>query len=145
MSRQETAIFCQKTFSLKLTCKMKITSSPILRFIYFFFSLNVYSFRALLVAHASMFPSEQGFKKDTLAAKKMVFILLKRVLLKLNFEHKCHFCVNCFFNILDNYSKCRLFRFLHCGTRLYIATRTGVQIRHISGWKMVKFCKKMYF
>ena len=69
------------------------------------------------VVYACKFPSKQGLKKNTFAAEKNGCILLKEVLLKLNFKHRGHLFTNCLFYILDNYCKRCLFQFLPCGIR----------------------------
>ena len=69
-------------------------------------------------------------------------VVLKELLLfcKLNFKHKSHVEATWLFCILDNFCKCRPLQSLLCGIRMHIAILTGVQIEHISGWKMVIFC-----
>ena len=67
-------------------------------------------------------------------------VVLKELLLKLNFKHKSHVEATWLFCILDNFCKCHPLQSLPCCIRMLIAILTGVQIEHISGWKMVIFC-----
>ena len=60
-------------------------------------------------------------------------ILLRKVLLKLNFQDKIHLYVNYLFYILSLCLKCLLFQFLSRGIPMHASILTGVQKGHISG------------
>ena len=62
-------------------------------------------------------------------------ILLKNVLLKLNFLDGSYFYGNCLFHILTIYHRCLFFQFWCCGIRMHICILTSVQKGRIYSWK----------
>ena len=60
-------------------------------------------------------------------------ILLRKVLLKLNFEAEDHLYANCLSYILSLCLKCLLFQFVSRGIPMQIFILTGVQKGHVSG------------
>ena len=74
-----------------------------------------------------------GVEKGHIRGYNNGCILLKELLLKLNFKHKSHVEATWLFCILDNFGKRRPLQSLRCGIRMHIAILTGVQIAQISG------------
>ena len=107
---------------------MKITCMPIVLFYILSLCLKCLSVRCVVTAYECTFPSEQCFKSDTLAAKKVVsYILLKKVLLKLNFEHKRDLHAKFFFYILPFCLKFVLFQFFSRSICMHNPILTEVQ------------------
>ena len=106
---------------------------------FFFYVLTIYRkcliFQFLSRGMRMHIPILVGVQKGRISRWKNGYILLKKLLLKCNFEDAGHFSADCFFFILAIYHKCFLFQFLGCGIRMQIPILTGVHKGCISSWK----------
>ena len=105
-----------------------------------FFILTVYRiyllfqfFLHLWYTYTHSHPSRGS--KGRISGWKNCHILLKNVLLRLNFQDEGHFYAICLFYILSFCLKCLPFQFLSCGMRMHILVLTGVQNGYINSWK----------
>ena len=112
---------------INITC-MLIASS-----ILWFFTVNAVFFSSLVVTYVSTFSSSQGFKK-----KHNGYILLKNVLLKLNFQYDGQLYANCLIDILIFYRKFLRFEWFTRGIRTS-------KCMHKSPKKQSYFAKKCRF
>ena len=76
-----------------------------------------------------------GVQKGPISGWKNGHILVKKLLLKRNFEDAGHLSGKCFFFILTLCHKCLLFQFLPCEIRMQIPILTGVHKGSINSWK----------
>ena len=120
-------------FFWKCISETKITCMPIVCFVVSPLCLKCLLFQIRTHGIRMHVSIRTGVEKGQIGGYKNVCILLKEVLLKLNFKHKGHVYTNCLFYILDNYWKRRIFQFLPCGIPMHIPILTGVQIGQISG------------
>ena len=90
-------------------------------------------------------PILTGVQKGPISGWKNGHILVKKLLLKRNFEDAGHLSAKCFFFILNLCHKCLLFQFLPCDICMQIPILTGVHKGTINSWKYGHFLHKNVF
>ena len=78
-----------------------------------------------------------GVQNGRIRRSKNVLILIKNVLLKMNFQNEGHSDAHCLLYVLSIYRKCFLFQFLGCDIRMHIPILIAVEKGHITNRKMV--------
>ena len=118
--------FANKTYFQRLISNMKVTCMPLASFVFSVFDVNPF-FLVLRSWHTYAHSHPGIGSKGTHYLLKNSHILLRKVLLKLDFQDESHLYPNCLFYILSLCLKCFLFQFFSRD----ISILTRVQKGHI--------------
>ena len=120
---------------MSLVCQLLVFSSDLFTIYAFCFSFGLW--------HTYAQSHLTGVQKGRISARKIGQILLKEVLLRINFQHEAHLYANCLFYIHYFCFRYLLFQFLSRGIRTKLPFR-GVQNGQISSSENGQNMLQMY-